>query len=164
MFGYIISTLAVALILNITLNQTDFWKFIGISVLDRWNVVSEHRGLFLSLKSKSGNAVMVLKNSGELTWVKSMSFSILHDESTVSLLENVLLASNARLETLSENHGVHSYTIQFNTPVDIPASTSLIQFAFSKKTQESESINISTSGFIDKDGTFYGLETAWWDF
>lgn len=156
----VITSLALALGLNILLSNTDSGKYLKASVLQTQVGTIAKSDLYIENTKSSGNILMNLKSSKEITQAKSISFSLVYNKNNVVLKDKKLGLDNAEILNLVDNDGYNTVVINFKNPTNIKAGETLLELVLEKKENKEETLNLVNSNVTDNENNLFMLSTS----
>ena len=111
----IVTSLLLAISLNVFLSTSDMWKTLKSSVLESSTTKSDLSDLYLI----SDNNILTLKASKEMKEVKSVSFSFLYNGENVELKDKLLWDYNWSIIEISVEKWQYTLTLAFDKPTNI---------------------------------------------
>ncbi len=161
----VITSLALALWLNLFLTNTDSWKYIKSSVIENQVWTEKKADLYIENTKNSWNILLNLKSSKEMTKVKSMSFSIAYNKDNVSLKTKKLSLDNVDLINVVDNNWYNTVILNFKNPTNIKAWDNILEIIFDKKdATQKENVNLINSNMTDSENNIFSLSTSWVEF
>lgn len=156
----IITSLALALWLNIFFSGTDSWKYIKSSILNSRIWTIEKSDLYLENIKNSWNISVNLKSSKDIQKAKSISFSLVYNNENVSIKNKRVNYDDAEILNLVDNNWYNTVIINFKNPTNIKAWEILLNMILEKKEVRQENINLINSNFTDADNNLFMLSTS----
>ncbi|MDD5770460.1 MAG: hypothetical protein PHE25_05820 [Candidatus Gracilibacteria bacterium] len=162
--GIIITSLALAIGLNVFVSNTDSGKYIKASVLNSNIGVEKKSDLYLENIKSSGNLIVNLKSSKEILKAKSISFSLVYNKDNVILKSKKANFDGVELLNLVDNDGYNTIILNFKNPTNIKAGDNIVNIILEKKENKQENLNLVNSNITDSDNNLFVLSTSGVDF
>jgi len=160
----LITSLSLALWLNLFFSNTDMWNYIKSSVLDTWNLNKDIWELYLENNTLWWNNIINVLNSKQLNNVQTLSFSIMYNPENIEIKDEIINIKNADFVKLWKlNNWFYSLIINFEENTTINKGENIFSFIINKKTSEQENINLINANFEDTE-IKYSLTTSWIEF
>lgn len=156
----VITSLALALALNIYLSDTNFWQNIKWSVIDSSNDISIKSDLFLEKDPKAWENIIILKSAQNISWAKNISFSMVYDKDNVSIKSKLNQIPWSEIIDLKNIDWYNTIILNFKLPTDIKSGQEILKIVLDKKENKSENLNLISSNFTDKEDNIYMLSTS----
>lgn len=156
----IITSLALALGLNIALSSTDSWKYLKASVINSTVWVEKKSDLVLESVKNSWNLVVNLKSTKEISKVKSISFSIVYNKDNVKINDKKTFIDNSNLINIINNDWFNTVVINFKNPINIKSWEKIIDILLEKNKISKENLNLVNANIIDSDNNSFMLSTS----
>lgn len=156
----IVTSLALALWLNIALSSTDSWKYLKASVLNNQILVENKSDLVLENVKNSWNLMINLKSSKNIYNAKSISFSIVYNKDNVILKNKKVYIENWNIINLVDNNWFNTLVVNFKNPTNIKSWENIINIILDKKVDNRENINLINANVIDSDNNSFMLSTS----
>ena len=153
----IVTSLLLAVSLNVFLSTSDMWKTLKSSVLESSVTKNNLSDLYLI----SNNNILTLKASKEMKEVKNVSFSFLYNPENVELKDKLLWEYNWSIIELAVEKWQYTLSLEFDKPTNIEAWKDLFKIVMDKKTINTENINLAQANFKDKTWSSFTLTTSW---
>jgi len=155
----VITSLVLALGLNLFLGNTDSWKYIKTSVMNSMTNTQQISDLFFE-NNKTQSNLISLKSSKQMIWIKTLSFSIAYNKDNVSLKNKLLKIDNVELIELGNNEWFNTIVLNFKNPTNLKINDNILDIIFEKKSIQKENINLVWANFIDTDNSSFTLSTS----
>lgn len=157
----VVTSFMLALGLNFLLVNTNNGKYLTSSVLNSQITWEKQADLYLETVKNSGNNVVNLKTSKEISQVKSLSLSIVYNKENIKVKDKLLSIDQAELINVIENDGFNTIIINFKNPTNIKVGEDILNIVFEKQNVwEMESINLVNSNITDNEGNIFSLSTS----
>lgn len=157
----VITSLALAIGLNFVLVNTNSGKYITSSVINSQISSEKQADLYLQSVKNSGNNVIRLKASSEISQAKSLSFSLAYNKENVKIKEKTLRIDGAEMINVIENEWFNTLIINFQNPTNIKTGEEILSIIFEKnQSEELESINLVNANITDNEGAIFSLSTS----
>lgn len=161
----VITSLALALSLNLFLTNTDSWKYIKSSVINSSIWTKKKADLYLEKEKNTWNIVINLKSSKEILKIKSMSFSLAYNKDNVTLKDKILNIDKVDLINVVDNEWYNTIILNFKNPTNIKAGDNILSTVLEKKdVLQKENLNIVNSNITDEENNLFSLSTSWVEF
>jgi len=115
----VITSLVLAIWLNLFFSNTDSWRYIKSSVLNSQIWTMKKTDLYLENVRNSWNIYINLKSSKDMQKVKSMSFSLVYNNKNVGIKDKRVNYDDAELLNLVDNDWYNTVIINFKNPTNI---------------------------------------------
>lgn len=157
----VVTSLILALGLNFFFANTNSGKYLTSSVLNSQITWEKQADLYLETVKNSGNNVVNLKTSSEISQVKSLSLSIVYNKENIKIKDKLLTIDQAELINVIENDGFNTVIINFENPTNIKVGEDILNIVFEKQdVWELESINLVNSNITDNEWNIFSLSTS----
>ncbi len=157
----VVTSLALAIGLNFVLVNTNSGKYITSSVINSQISGEKQADLYLQSVKNSGNNVIRLKASSEISQAKSLSFSLAYNKENVKIKEKMLRIDGAEMINVIENEWFNTLIINFQNPTNIKTGEEILSIIFEKnQSEELESINLVNANITDNEGAIFSLSTS----
>lgn len=157
----VVTSLALAIGLNFVLVNTNSGKYITSSVINSQISSEKQADLYLQSVKNSGNNVIRLKASSEISQAKSLSFSLAYNKENVKIKEKTLRIDGAEMINVIENEWFNTLIINFQNPTNIKTGEEILSIIFEKnQSEELESINLVNANITDNEGAIFSLSTS----
>ncbi len=157
----VVTSLALAIWLNFLLANTNSGKYITSSVINSQISWEKQADLYLQTVKNTGNNVVKMRASSEISQVKSLSFSIAYNKENVQIKEKMIQIDNSELINVIENEWFNTVIINFQNPTNIKVWEEILSIIFEKEnSEELESINLLNANITDNDGAVFSLSTS----
>lgn len=156
----IITSLALALGLNIFLWSTESWKYIQTSVMNSQVWTVEKSDLYFENVKNSWNIQINLQSSKEIHLVKSMSFSLVYNKNNVIIKDKKVNFDGWELVNVIDSNGYNTVIINFKNPMNIKTNETILQIVLEKKVTQKENINILNANITDNQNNIFMLSTS----
>lgn len=153
----IVTSLLLAISLNVFISTSDMWKTIKSSVLESSSTKNDLSDLYLT----SDSNILTLKASKEMKEVKNVSFSFLYNPENIELKDKLLWDYNWSIIELAVEKWQYTLTLEFDSPTDILPWKDLFKIVMNKNSSVVENINLAQANFIDKNDDSFTLTTSW---
>lgn len=160
----IISSLALALALNIVVSTTDSGKYLKASVMNNTSLSNQSADIYLENIQNKWNTVLQIKSSKDISKVKNIWLSFVFNKDNTSIKWKTLDFDDAEILDIIHNDWFHTISINFKNPTNIKAGDSLLKIVVEKQESKKEHINIINANMIDSDENMFMLSTAGIDF
>lgn len=158
----IVWSLSLALWFNIFLSTTNSWKYIKSSVINYNDVDKNTADLYLE---NSQNNIINIKSSALMNQVKNISFSVSYNPENIVLKDRFLKIDWWEILDVVNISWINTFIINFQNPINIKKNEIILKLILEKKSpQKIESINLSSSNFIDFQNNSFILSTSWIEF
>lgn len=156
----VITSLALALGLNIFLSSTDSGKYLKASVINSQVAVEKKSDLYFETVKNSGNIVVYMKTSKEINKAQSLSFSLAYNKENVSIKDKKLNIDGGEILNLVDNDGYNTLIVNFKNPTNIKAGEVVFEVVVEKKDAKDENINLVNANITDADNNLFMLSTS----
>lgn len=156
----IITSLALALWLNIFLTNTDSWKYIKTSVINSQIWTIKKSDLYLENMKNSWNIMMNLKSSKEISKAKSISFSFAYNKDNVVLKDKKVSLDWLELLNVIDNDWYNTVILNFKAPTNIKVWENILHIILEKKLNQKENLNLVNSNMTDGNNDVFMLSTS----
>lgn len=156
----IITSLALALGLNLFLSNTDSWKYIKTSVINSKIWTEKKSDLYLENTKNSWNIMINLKSSKEISKAKSISFSLVYNKNNILLKDKKNNFDWVELLNLVDNDWYNTVILNFKNPTNIKAWDNILNIVLEKKQNIKENLNLVNSNFTDSENNLFMLSTS----
>lgn len=156
----IVTSLALALWLNLFLSSTDSWKYIKTSVLNSQIWIEKKSDLYLENVANSWNIMVNLKSSKEISLAKSISFSLVYNKDNVVLKDKKVSFDWVELLNLVDNDWYNTVILNFKNPTNIKPNENLLNIVLEKKQNQKENLNLVNSNITDSENNLFMLSTS----
>lgn len=156
----VITSLALALGLNVFFSTTDSWKYIKTSVLNSQIWSMEKSDLYLENTKNSWNIMMNLKSSKEISKAKSISFSFAYNKDNVVLKDKKVNLDWVELLNVIDNGGYNTIILNFKAPTNIKVWENILNIILEKKLNQKENLNLVNSNMTDVNNDVFMLSTS----
>lgn len=161
----VITSLVLALGLNLFLTNTDGGKYLKSSVINSSVWVEKKADLYLENKKNSWNIILNLKSSKEMVKIKSMSFSLVYNKDNVILKNKNLNIDWVDLVNVTENDWYNTIILNFKNPTNIKSWDNILNIVLEKKDiLQKENLNLVNSNITDEENNLFSLSTSWVEF
>lgn len=156
----VVTSLALALWLNIFFSNTDSWKYIKTSVLNSKIWTEAKSDLYLENVANSWNITINLKSSKEIQKAKSISFSLAYNKDNVSIKDKRVSYDWVELLNLVDSDWYNTVILNFKNPTNIKAWETLLNIVLEKKEKKEENLNLVNSNITDDESNLFMLSTS----
>lgn len=161
----VITSFLLALGLSFSFSSTDFWKSIKWSVLQNWSITNQTKwDLYLEKLDNKVENILNIKANQTIKNAKSLSFSLVYDETNLKMINKINLIENTQIIDLKNEKWVNTVIINFKKPTSIEKWQTLLNVVFEKKEDKTNIINLISSNFTDSNNNMYSLTTSWINF
>lgn len=161
----IVTSLALALWLNLFITNTNSWKYLKSSVINSQISNVEKADLFLENVKNSGNNVITLKSFKEMNNVKSLSFSLVYNKDNVSIKDKKINLDDTEIINLVDNDWYNTIILNFKNPTNIKENENILNIILEKSDSSlKESLNLVNSNMTDNENNLFILSTSWIEF
>lgn len=158
--GIIITSLALALALNIYVGNTSFGQSLKGSVLEAQVNAETKADIYLEKNEKSVENIITLKSSQNITGVKNMSVSFVYNQDAMNIKNKMKELKDVEVLDLVNSDGYNTIILNFKYPTDIKAGDTILKVVVDKKSKDIESINMIGANFTDSKENTYKLSTS----
>lgn len=158
----IVTSLALALWLNLFITNTNSWKYLKSSVINSqiWN--EQKADLYLENLENVWNTIIKLKSFKEMTNIKSMSFSLVYNKDNVVLKDKKLNIDWGEIINVVNNDWYNTIIINFKNPTNIKSWEDILNIILEKRDSNlKESLNLVNSNITDSENNLFMLSTSW---
>lgn len=153
----VITSLAIALWVNMYVMDGEIWKYLKSSVLDI-NGVEQTADIYG--KVSPSRDMIILGTQKPMNQVTNISLSLIFDDETVEIGAIESMISGSEIMSLSNESGVKTILVSFSEPLTLTGESDFLKIPVTKSGTATAYLNILNANFKDSSEKDFLLSTS----